>query len=75
LLKAYRWLISSSSVISRKRGELSKIKKVSENEVLKYISGKLFSGENAFEEILNLISISYCKATGLRILENQKQVH
>ncbi|MBL0107014.1 MAG: glycosyltransferase family 2 protein [Ignavibacteria bacterium] len=49
LVKAYFWLMKNQHLIRERRKSLDKIKRVNENEVLKYISGKLFNGDNVFE--------------------------
>jgi GT2 family glycosyltransferase len=74
LVKAYWWLISNHKQISKYRKHLKKMKQVSDDYVLKYISGKIFSGENAFEKFINKLSVFYCKLTGIRIMENQKSI-
>lgn len=72
LLKAYWWLISNRHWIKKERMQLSSLKTVSDDKVLKYISGRVFNGNNTAEKIINKISVLYCKLTGIRILENQK---
>ncbi len=73
LVKAYLWLISNRGWIKEQRKQLGELKLVSDNEVLKFISGKIFNGENLFEKIMNSLSVAYCRLTGLRILENQRK--
>lgn len=72
LLRAYFWIIKNQAVIKQKRISLNKIKKVREDEVLKYISGKLFNGDNIFEKVFNFIMSAYCKITAIHVLENKK---
>jgi len=39
---------------------------------LRYISGKIFNGNNISEKIVNTFSVGYCKLTGIHVYENQK---
>ncbi|MBK6772084.1 MAG: hypothetical protein IPG78_08165 [Ignavibacteria bacterium] len=72
LVKAYFWLMKNQQLIRERRKSLDKIKRVNEDEVLKYISGKLFNGDNVFERGFNFIMLLYCKVTGIHILENKR---
>ncbi len=72
LVKAYRWLFNHRQWIRKERAYLNRMKKVSDDEVLRYISGKIFNGYNIAEKIMNSFSIGYCKLTGIRVFENQK---
>ncbi len=73
LFRAYYWLLANTDWINNKRDELSKYKKISEEEVLKLISGKIFNGENILEKIINFFSVSYCRIASINILELQKK--
>lgn len=70
VIKVYLWLIANPKWISEKKAELKSLKKADNDYVLGYISGKLFNGNNIFENIINGLSILYCRITGLRVLEN-----
>lgn len=72
LIRAYIWIISNNDWISKERAYLKGLKKVSDDEVLKLISGKIFNGDDAAERIINYFSVLYCKLTFIRIIENQK---
>lgn len=73
LFKAYYWMLTNTSWINNKRNELSKYKKISENDVLKLISGKIFNGENGFEKLVNFFSVLYCRIVSINILELQNK--
>lgn len=69
VVKAYLWLIFQRRWIGEKRIELNKIKTVEEDEVMRFISGKVFNGNNFFEKTANALSLFYCRITGIRVLE------
>lgn len=71
LIKAYLWLLTSQKWIRENRASLNEIKLTDDNYVLNYLSGKLFNGDNVFGKVMNLFSISYCKITGIKIIENK----
>ena len=72
VIRVYIWLITNPKWISDKKAELNKLKKTDDNYVLGYISGKIFNGNNVFENIMNSLSVLYCKCTGLHVLENKR---
>lgn len=72
LFRAYYWIFTNLSLIKHKRENLNKDKKISEDEVLKLISGKIFTGKNIFEKFINFFSILYCRIVSINILELQK---
>lgn len=71
LVKAYWWLMTNPTKIKNKRKHLSKMKTVSDDDVMKFISGKLFNGSNVPERIINSLSVFYCRLTRIRIYENK----
>ena len=73
LLRTYKWFIFNRNWIKQKRLEISKLKKIPDNEVLKMITSKITNGENISGKILNGISYLYCKLLRIRILENKSQ--
>lgn len=72
LVKAYVWFFSNIGWIKNKRSEIKLNKRVNSSFVMSFISGKIFNGDNFIERLINLFSISYCKVTGIRVLENKK---
>jgi len=70
--KAYWWLVSNQKWIAEKRTYLDSIKTVREEDVIKYLSGKIFNGNNFFEKLINRISIAYCKIAGINVIELHK---
>lgn len=71
ILKAYFWLMKNGKWISEQREKESRTKEVDEREVIKYLSGKLFNGENIFERFFNFFSILYCRFVRIKVLESK----
>ncbi|MBK8550803.1 MAG: hypothetical protein IPL53_06965 [Ignavibacteria bacterium] len=71
LIKAYWWLLTNQKWIMKNRALLKSIKLIDDNHVLKYLSGKIFNGDNVFEKVINYFSIGYCKIVGIKIIENK----
>ncbi len=74
LAKAYLWLICRRSSIKEKRNFLNKLKSVREEEVLKYLSGKVFNGNNIFERTANTVSLLYCRLTRIKVHELSSRI-
>jgi len=74
IVKAYIWFFTNIKWIMNKRSEIKLNKRVNGSYVMNYISGKIFNGNNIIERLINFISISYCKTTGIMVLENKKTV-
>jgi GT2 family glycosyltransferase len=72
LIRAYFWLTTHYKWIEEKRDELNKLKKVDEKEVLKFLSCKIFNGDNFLERVINYFSLVYCKLTRIFVRENVK---
>lgn len=73
VLKSYFWLIKNKKWITEQRKIMNEKKIIPENEVLKFISCKLFNGNNLFERFVNFISLLYCKLTGIKTIETTKK--
>ncbi len=69
ILKAYLWIVRNSDWIENKRNEVSMHKKVNEDEILKYLSGKTANGDNIIEKMLNSITLTYLKIVNLKVIE------
>lgn len=72
LVKAYWWLLSNNSRIRAERAALKSMKQVHDKSVLKYISSKLFNGDNGIEKFINAVSKLYCRIMFLNVLELNK---
>jgi GT2 family glycosyltransferase len=70
IVKAYYWIFTNSEWIEKQRIETNKIKKVSEDDVLKVLSGKVANGDNLIETILNKISLTYLKLVNIKVFES-----
>ncbi len=68
-LKAYFWFYFNIPLILRKRKELKEIKKVNEKEIIKYLSSRVFHGENFYERVLNKFSYIYSRLVGIKPIE------
>ena len=73
LIRAYSWLTIHYKWIKEQRHKLNKLKTVDDNEVLKYLSGKIFNGDNFLERVINYFSLVYCKLTRIFVIENIKK--
>lgn len=71
VMKANIWLIKNKKWIKEQRSNINKIKKVNDKEVIKYLSGKLFNGDNLLEKIFNFFSLLYCKTVNIKVFELQ----
>ncbi|MBL7129408.1 MAG: glycosyltransferase family 2 protein [Ignavibacteria bacterium] len=72
LIRAYFWLTTHYKWIKEQRHKLNKLKTVDDNEVLKFLSGKIFNGDNFLERVINYFSLVYCKLTRIFVIENVK---
>lgn len=69
ILKSYYWIIKNSKTIEKERNKISPLKRVSEEEILMYISGKIANGNNIFEKILNEIILFYLRLVKIKVKE------
>lgn len=69
LLKAYWWIMTNPSWIKQHRRILSGYTRTPQNDVLKFISGKVFNGDNFLEKTFNSLSILYCRVVRLKVFE------
>ena len=72
ILKAYWWLATHYKWLRDYRCMLSGYKKNPDKNVLKFVSGKLFNGENIFIKLVNVMSILYCRIVRINVLEVNK---
>jgi GT2 family glycosyltransferase len=72
LFHAYFWIIGNIRWIKNQRYEIKKLKMISDNEVLRCISGKYFNGNNYFEKSINFFFLLYCRLTAIKVTENAK---
>ncbi|MGB9696167.1 MAG: glycosyltransferase family 2 protein [Ignavibacteria bacterium] len=69
ILRAYLWLIFNFKWISGQRRKYKLIKKITDTEVLKYISGKVSDNNDIISKTLNKITLLYCKLTNIKVFE------
>ncbi len=72
IIRAHLWLSIHPVFILKERKKIKPFIKIKYHNVLKYLTCKIFNGENRFENIINKISFFYCKVTGLRTVEFRK---
>jgi GT2 family glycosyltransferase len=71
VLKAYLWFFKNRKWIITQRNKENNYKKIDEKEVIKYLSGKLFNGENLFEKFFNFFSLLYCRVLNIKVIEHK----
>jgi GT2 family glycosyltransferase len=69
VLKAYWDIFKKRKWMKEQRELVNKIKEVDEKEILKYLSGKIFNGNNIIEKFLNFFSLFYCRIVNIKIIE------
>lgn len=69
ILKSYWWIFTNREWIKSQRKQIIKFKSAGDNDVIKFLSCKLFNGNNILEKNVNYISKAYCFITGLRTFE------
>jgi GT2 family glycosyltransferase len=69
VLKAYWWIMKKRKWIKEQREKENRIKKVDEKNVIKYLSGKVFNGENIIERFFNFLSLLYCRIVNIKVIE------
>lgn len=69
ILKAYFDLYRKRGWIKKERNKVNKLKRADENEILKYLSGKIFNGNNIIEKYFNFFSLLYCRIMRIKVIE------
>ena len=72
VFKAYWWLLTNYPFLKDNRCKFNKYRNIPEEDVLKFISGKILSEENIFGKIINRVSLLYCKIVSLNVVELNK---
>lgn len=72
VFKAYWWLLTNYLFIKDNRKKLLQCRRVPEDDVLKFISGKISDGESIVGRIINYVSLFYCRIVGLNVVEINK---
>lgn len=70
-LLAVTWILTHPATIRRKRQALQEKRKVTDREVLRYMSGRIVPDKGRLARVLNFFSLLYCLATGLEVMEFQ----
>lgn len=68
-LSAIVWIGFHPAVIYQKRQAIQMKRKVSDETVLRYISGRVVGDDRFYSRGLNFLSLLYCRVTGLKVLE------
>lgn len=69
IVKAYFWFYLNVPLIAKKRNGLNKIKKVPQEEVIKFMSCKVFNDEGPAAKIINRLSYLYSRLVGIKPVE------
>jgi GT2 family glycosyltransferase len=69
VVRAYSWIVFHIPLIRRKRSMLQKERKVADDAVIRYMTGKLTNGESFAGRVVNSVSIFYCRIVQLRVIE------
>lgn len=72
ILKAYAWIMKNGKWIETERAKIQQLKRIKEEEVLLYLSGKAANGNNSFEKVLNSIMFFYLKLVNIQVIETSK---
>lgn len=73
ILKAYFWFYVNVPAVAKKRYELKKIKRVHQNEVIKYMTCYIFNNESFIARFFNNISYFYSRIVGIKTIEYYKR--
>ncbi|MCC6866650.1 MAG: glycosyltransferase family 2 protein [Ignavibacteria bacterium] len=68
-IKAYLWFYVNIPGILKKRKSLMQFKTADEKEIIKFLSSKVFNGNNTIEKLINNISYFYSRLTGIKPIE------
>lgn len=71
-LCAVGWVCLHPFLILQKRRAIQQKRKVRDGEILKYLSGRLVKDGRRASAWLNLLSLAYCRLTGIPVLEWQE---
>ena len=69
IVKAYLDLYKKRKWIAGERKSVNRIKRADEKDVLKYLSGKMFNGNNFIEKYFNFFSLLYCRIVNIKTIE------
>ncbi len=69
ILFAILWIAAHPAAIYRKRKILQEKRKVKDNEVLKFMSGRVAEDGGAAARVLNFLSLTYCLVMGMEVME------
>ncbi len=69
VLRAYFWILCNGKWISKEREKMNIIKKEKEEEIIKYLSGKIANGDNIFERAMNAMMLLYLRIVRIKVIE------
>gem|GEM_PF-1338370 len=72
MLQGWIWPVFHMPEVMRKRRAIQEKRRVSDQDILKAMSGKLTNSPGRAGTLLNRISLSYCRLMGLGVLELQQ---
>ncbi|MFA6455532.1 MAG: glycosyltransferase family 2 protein [Bacteroidota bacterium] len=72
LLHAYGWFFINFRTMMLKRKQLRAERTVHENEVIRFMTGKLTNGESPVGKFVNAVALAYCRMVNLTVIELSK---
>ncbi len=63
------WILTRAGAIARKRSVLQERRKIEDQEIMCYISGRVVRDGAWFSRFLNFVSLTYCRVVGLPVME------
>jgi GT2 family glycosyltransferase len=70
---ALAWILTHPFMILAKRQALQRKRKTGDEEILKYLSGRVSRDKGFLSRIFNFLSLAYCGVVGLEVLESQEE--
>lgn len=71
ILKSYLWILKNIRNVTRKRIFIQKQRKVSDDEITKFLSSRIFSGNSGITNKINKSVQRYCDLVGLKTVESR----
>ncbi len=68
------WILTHLGLIKRKRRVLQERRKVTDEEILAFMSGRMARDRGFTSRMINLFSLAYCRLVKLKVLETQEIV-
>ena len=73
ILIALGWIFFNPGQIYLKRKMVQQKRKVSDDEITRFMSGKIINERSKVAVLLNGLSLAYCRLSGLMVMENKPE--